>query len=288
MFKKTFKMLRIPEQSIALVPFLFGVLDSKFQNTNTILTVGFGLLLLSIGSFVINEFVDSFDTDSTNSRKERVFDFSKNKKTSLVIFALLNLAGGGIFIYFGLYIPLFVFLFFATFYSAPPVRFKGRFPWDMIAPLIAWGGVPYSLGFSLSGLPYESIISVASLTMVCFGIPMQGIHYLADAQDDSRAGLQNWCTVLGYRNFLRVIDKFAIAGLVGFMYLLYRHESWWYYPIILASIYELLVIGYARAAIYHPTLRRLQSIAIRSYKRGIWVFLFILAYQVWALSKTLN
>lgn len=285
MFKRFFKILRLPEQTISLVPFLFGAMDSHFLKLDILVPVGFGLLLLSIGSFVINEYVDSFDTDARNPRKENHFNFSKNRKATVAFFALLNLAGGVIFIYYGLVIPLVVFLFFATFYSVRPFRFKGRFPWDMIAPLIAWGGVPYSLTFSLTGLPYASMISVATLSMGSFGIVMQGIHYLADAEEDKAAGLQNWCTVMGYKNFVRVIDKFAIGGLIGLLYLLYKHESWWYYPVILASIYELLIVGYARAAIYHPTLERLQSIAVRSYKKGIWVFLGILLYQIVIVLK---
>lgn len=285
MIRKILKMLRIPEQPVALVPFLFGAIDAGYFKTEILVPVGLGLLLLSIGSFVINEYIDSFDTDATNPRKDRRFNFAKHRKITLSIFLFLNLIGGAILIYYGLIIPLAIFLFFATFYSVPPLRFKGRFPWDMIAPLIAWGAVPYSLAFSLNGLPYSAIISVASLSMASFGIVMQGIHYLADAEEDKKAGLQNWCIVLGYHNFVRVIDKFAIAGLLGLLYLLYRHQSWWYYPIILASIYELLVIGYARAAIYQPTLERLHSIAIRSYKKGILVFIAVLAYQIWVILK---
>lgn len=285
MVKKILKILRLPEQAVAIVPFLFGALDSKFYILNSLSWVGFGLFLLSIGSFVINEYFDSFDTDSTNLRKEHTFNFLKNKKIVLSLFGLFVLSGSVIFIFYGLFFPLLVFLFFGIFYSVPPLRFKGRFPWDMIAPLIAWGAVPYSLTFSLQGLPYASIINVASLSMASFGIVMQGIHYLADAQEDKKAGLQNWCTVLGYKNFVRVIDKFAIAGLLGILYLLYKHESWWYYPLILASVYELLVVGYARAAIYQPTLERLHSITVRSYKKGIVVFMAVLIYQIWVILK---
>lgn len=285
MVRKIAKILRIPEQTVAVVPFLFGALDSGYLDVTRLIIVGIGLFLLSISFFVINEYVDSFDTDQTNPRKDAGFNFRKHRNIVLGIFVLLALSGSLIFASYGLFLPLVFFLFFGIFYSVPPLRFKGKFPWDMIAPLIAWGAVPYSLPFSLAGLPYSSIISVASLSMASFGIVMQGIHYLADAEEDKKAGLQNWCTVLGYKNFVRVIDKFAIAGLLGLLYLLYRHESFWYYPMILASIYELLVVGYARAAIYHPTLEKLQSIAIRSYRKGILIFLVVLAYQIWVILK---
>lgn len=281
-------MLRLPQQSIALVPFILGALDANYLKLETLVCVGAGLLCLSIGSFVINEYVDSFDTDATNARKEKLFDFKNYRKSVLTIFILLNVLGSLIFIKYGLIIPLIAYLFVSFFYSVPPLRFKAHFPWDMIAPIIAWGAIPYSLAYSLNGLPYGSMIHVASLSMAFFGIPMQGIHYLADAEDDKKAGITNWCIVLGYKNFLRVIDKCAILGLLGFVYLVYRRESWWYYPVILASIYELLIIGYARASIYFPSFEKLHSIATRSYKKGVQVFGLILIWLIWALLKVSN
>lgn len=285
MLKKFFKILRLPEQTVSLVPFLFGALDAGFHDLQTLFFLSLGLLLVSVSFFVINEYVDSFDTDQDNFRKDHDFNFLMNKKLILGLFFVLAISGSLIFIWYHQYFPLILILFFGIFYSVPPIRFKARFPWDMIAPLIAWGVIPYSLAFSLAGLPYENIISVASVSFALFGIPMQGIHYLADAETDKKAGLLNFCTVMGYKNFLRLIDKIAIGGLLGFIYLIYRHESWWYWPVILASVYELLIIGYARAAIYHPTLAKLQSVANRSYGKGIFVFILILIYQIWAIVR---
>lgn len=283
--KQILKVLRLPEQTVSLVPFLFGVLDTGLSNYQTMFFVGLGLLLLSISFFIINEYVDSFDTDTGNTRKDHTFNFFNNRTIILILYGLFTLSGALIFIYYHLYLPLIVLLFFGNFYSIPPLRFKARFPWDMIAPMISWGVIPYSLAFSLTGLPLEAMVSVASVSFALFGIPMQGIHYLADAEYDKKAGINNFCTVMGYRNFLRLIDKIAIGGLLGLTYLVYRHERWWYYPVIIACIYELLIIGYARAAIYHPTLEKLQSIANRSYAKGILVFGFILIFQIWALLQ---
>jgi len=283
--KKFLKVFRLPEQTIGIVPFFFGALDANYRNWNVLLPLGLGVFLISVSFFVINEYVDSFDTDKNNPRKTGSINFLQNRNLILGLYLLLTISGSILFIIHGQFFPLILCLFFGNFYSAPPLRLKGRFPWDMIAPLIAWGFVPYSMPFSLTHLSYESVLSVASLSLVMFGIPMQGIHFLADAESDKEAGIQNSCVVLGYRNFLRVIDKFAIAGLIGFTYLIYKHERWWYYPVILASIYELLVIGYARAAIYQPGLLRLQSIATRSYGKGILVFLLILIFQIWVLTR---
>lgn len=284
MVKKLLKLCRLPEQTIAIVPFLFGALDSHFYDLQTLLILGFGLFLLSVSFFVINEYVDSFDTDQNNARKENTFNFLHNRKLIFAVFSILTVTGSVIFVKYGLFFPLIIILFFGNFYSVPPLRFKSRFPWDMIAPMIAWG-IPYSLAFSLQGLPYDSMLSVGVISFALFGIPMQGIHYLADAEADKKAGISNFCTVLGYRNFLRLIDKIAIGGLLGFVYLVYRREQWWYYPVILASIYELLIIGYARAAIYFPKLLKLQSIANRSYDKGIKVFFLITVFQILAILK---
>ncbi len=284
MIKKILKIFRLPEQTIAIVPFLFGALDSHFYNLQTLLILGIGLILLSVSFFVINEYVDSFDTDRSNIRKENTFNFLANRKLIFGLFTILTIAGSAIFIYYKLYLPLLLILFFGNFYSVPPLRFKSRFPWDMIAPMIAWG-VPYSLAYSLQGLPYASMLNVGAISFALFGIPMQGIHYLADGEADKKAGVSNFCTVMGYRNFLRLIDKIAIGALLGFVYLVYRNEQWWYYPVILAGIYELLIIGYARAAIYFPNFSKLHSIANRSYAKGIKVFLLIVIFQIWVILK---
>ncbi len=283
--KKYLKLLRLPQQSIALVPLLFGALDAKYYNWSVLTSIAIGVFLISISHFVINEYVDSQDTDQFNERNKTDLNHRQHKNIIFAIYIFLTIAGSAIFLYYHLYIALALYLFFGNFYSIKPLRFKANFPWDMIAPAIAWGAVPYSIAFTLNHLPYEAMVSVASVSGLLFGFGMQAVHYLADGQADKKAGIKNWCTVLGYKNFLRIVDKVAIASLMGFVYLVYRHESWWYYPLIFNLAYMLIIIGYARAAIYEPNLDRLHSIARRSFRRGVWMFAAIMVYLILALWK---
>lgn len=286
--KAFFSIFRIPEQTIYLVPYFFGILASGYRDLDVVFTVALGLFLLGLAAFITNEYVDSFDTDKVNTRNKAPLDFQKYKKIILLIFLALTLGGSTIFIYYQLYIPLFLLYLFGFFYSFPPLRFKGRFPWDMIAPIISAGLAPYSIGFSLSHLPYEAMLSTGFIVLGCMGFCFQGIHELADAESDKKGGLTTWATVLGYHNYLRVIDKVAILGVLAFGYMVYRHENWWLYPTIIILVYQLLVIGYARAAIYQPGLERLHSIGKRAFPIGAGLLIGILIFQIWALTKPVN
>ncbi len=281
-------IMRIPEQVIYIVPYLFGILASNFRDYQTIFYVGLGLVFLGISAFMVNEYIDSFDTDSENDRNKAPLDFKKYKLPILGIATFFGIMGGLIFIYYELFVALILLLIFGFLYSIPPVRFKGRFPWDMVANLIAAGFVPYSLGFNLNNLPYDVMLTSGFIVLACLGFCFQGIHELADAEADKKAGLNTWATVLGYHNFLRILDKVAILGLLAFAYMVYRHESWWLYPTIIILAYQLLVIGYARAAIYQPDLKRLHSIGKRSFPIGAMMLIAIMIFQIWALTQPIN
>lgn len=283
------EIFRIPEQAIYLVPFLFGMLDSGFRDNQTILIVGIGLIFLGLAAFATNEYVDGLDTDKFNDRnKNAPLDFKKYKSAIIAVFLFFSFIGSVIFLYYHLFIPLILLYIFGMFYSLPPLRFKGRFPWDMIAPLLSCGLAPYLIGFNLAGLPFETVLSISLLSLGAIGFCFQGIHEIADLEADKKAGLATWATILGYHNFLRILDKVAIAGLLGIIYLVYRHENWWIYPMLIVSSYQLLVIGYMRAAIYQPGLTRLHSIGKRAFPIGAAMLIGILIFQIWALYQPID
>lgn len=286
--QKFLMALRITEQTIYLTPYFFGILASGYRQHTNIYIVALGLAALGLAAFITNEYVDSFDTDKENKRKSAPMDFSQNKLPITIIFILLTIAGSIIFIFYGLIFQLLLLYLFGFFYSFPPLRFKGRFPWDIIAPSISCGLVPYSIGFAFVGSSYGAMLTAAFAVLICAYFCFQGIHEVIDLEADKRGGLTTWATVLGYRSYLRILEMVAILGLLISGYMLYKHESWWLYPVVVVLIYQVLVIGYIRAAVYQPGLERLHKLGKRAFKLGAVALTLILIFQIWALYQPLT
>ncbi len=125
-------------------------------------------------------------------------------------------------------------LFLATFYSAPPLRFKARGFWGLTAALFQ-----YSLPF----LVFSSLISkdgiliiVISLNLLFLGILKIVIHQIEDYLIDSRDGLKTIITLIGPKSGLAIVYFILKLLVISYVFLFFLFDFLFALKVLLGLI----------------------------------------------------
>ncbi|KKU91039.1 MAG: hypothetical protein UY21_C0013G0022 [Microgenomates group bacterium GW2011_GWA1_48_10] len=276
------KMMRLKDQTIGMIVFTLGLLDARYFNLTAILQVFIGLLSLAIACFIINDFVDSKDADQ-HSYRSRIKNGEISIKIVIIIWSILTIIGSIILFTYGLFWQWAVLVFLNTFYSLPPLRFKARFFLDIFS-LFLVALITYSIPFTLNHRPFLSVFNPAFLTLALFFSVGEFILLIMDFESDQKGGLKNTGVVLGYTWLIRLAKIALITSAVGFAYLAYTHQYWWYYPMIIAIPYFGYAVGRLREAVYLPENVARPTLNI-SFTRAITtmalITFYLLAAFVW-------
>jgi hypothetical protein len=273
------KMMRLTHQATALVAVLFGALDSGYLKNTHLTFIATGFYLISVSSFTVNEFVDAADTDKFSVRERAVAGITISKNIVVSLWFLTALIGSLILFNFGLYWQAIASVLAGIIYSVPPFRFKARFLLDQMTVFFYLMFIPYSVGFTLTNQPFSAMITLPFISLTTFLTVAQGVHLLGDLDADKKGGLNNTPVVLGYSNMMKGLIVCAFIATAGFMYLLYQHTHWWYYPLIFFSVLSILALGYARGNIYNPDklTARLAWATKTAVSLGNWVIVYLAA-----------
>lgn len=216
-----------------LGPYLLGLAAAGFRADMVLLTILFGLYFSFPANLLIYGINDIFDyeTDKRNAKKqgyERLLGKAQHKVIwfwvlllNLPVLAFSLLASAEVFA------ALVAFLFFAVFYSAPPIRAKTKPFLDSAFNILylfpSWVGY-YLLGGS--GFAWAAFAAGAAWVMA-----MHAYSAVPDITADKQAGLQTIATVLGVRGTLWlcfglytlsvVLAVFLIGPAAAIMWLVY-------------------------------------------------------------------
>jgi 4-hydroxybenzoate polyprenyltransferase len=99
-------------------------------------------------------------------------------------------------------------------YSMPPLRWKARAGWDLVANALGFGALAFAVGWT-SRTPYPAGLAAASLPYVCAAGALFVLTTLPDRAGDSAAGDRTLGVVLGERSSAMVALALtaACAGL---------------------------------------------------------------------------
>ena len=240
------KAMRLSEQPTIVVSFFYGLLDvGVFHNVEIIhyISVGLGLLLISIGSFVLNEFSDK-DTDA--SQLDRKPSQITGGVTLLAVLCLvvpgmiLGIHGGAPLCTGGTCI-------LALFYSLQKINLKRRAFFDLASLGFSFVVFPYlapreilASRFQTTHIPSVTLLNLAFL--VFFLAACNLIAMIRDVDADADAGIRNTTVRIGLENSLRLGLSLTVVAYILGAILVYQQVHWWYYPVflfipILASIY---------------------------------------------------
>jgi len=181
----------------------------------------FFLIPANLLIYGVNDIFD-YETDKLNPKKVEYEALVEphERKTLFTVIAILVLLFIPIILKLSLLpaISLFLFFFFAIFYSAPPIRAKARPFFDSFfsaGHYVATGAFGYVL---LSG---KSFPWIAILAGVSWAISMHAYSAVPDIKADSAAGLKTIATKTGEKNTLYLcatlytISGILFSGIIG-------------------------------------------------------------------------
>ncbi len=221
-------------------PFLLGALiadSSAYTSVLFWLLFFFWLFPMNLLLYGVNDFFD-WDTDRFSAKKAGR-ELVGSRSFSWVWMTLL-----GVLVAFVSHWWLFVYVFLAIGYSAPPLRFKARAFVDSLSNVLYI--VPGLFGFAFFG--GDSLNWFLVLAACFWAISMHLFSAIPDIVADSRASLRTTAIVLGKKGSLIVCSAlWFLASLFSFWAFLYYAliplfllssslekigRMYWYFPLI--------------------------------------------------------
>ena len=198
----------------------------------------YGLFFLIPANILIYGINDVFDyeTDKRNPKKVEYEDLlhpSLHKKVFAYIFwSNIGFVILGLFVPWKAFIALIFFYFFATFYSAPPIRAKAR---PFLDSFFSAGHyvVTGVFGYYLSGAQGGVILPVCA--GMCWAIAMHAYSAVPDIDADKQSGIQTIAISLGKKTTILVCAFLYVCAGV----LLVPYFSW--LPLLLTVPYVILM-----------------------------------------------
>lgn len=270
-------MLRLPQQSTAIVVFLFSALDVGITNFSQIFWVGIGLLFWSISLFLANDYYDSFDTDKHSVRERAGTQTIINPNIVFFLWTTFTVTSGYLLISFGLIWHFLILVITGYAYDCPPIRGKAKFPLDFLILLIQFI-TTYSISWFLINAPLTSFPIPQFLALFCFLAVAEGVHLIADREPDRLAGLKNMAVFFSYKQLVQICNFFLLVSTLSLFYLAYKHSSWWYYILIPFIPYVAHLIGYARGA--RDDLIKIESRFNKAYHIAVSLGNYVVIYQI--------
>ncbi len=268
------KMLRLPQQGTVFVVFLFGALDAHFLNPRALVTISLGLVLWSISLFFANDYFDKDDTDKFSKRDRAGVDSKVDSRISLLVWLALTAGSGLLLLSFGLYLQFAILVLSGIAYDMPPFRLKAKFPWDLVTLELQ-----YLVAFTIAALiSSQPIPLIQLLALNGYLAVAEVVHLIADREPDRLAGLHNSAATLTYKQLVRLANVCFMIATLGFFYLVYFHQSWWYYILIPFIPYVAHLMGYARGA--RDDLEKIQSRFNKAYHIAVSLANYLVLYQL--------
>ncbi len=166
----------------------------------------------------INDIYD-YETDILNPKKQSYEDtLPKDIHRSVYYTALLSVFPFVVlsfFVHIYATIALFLFLFFAYFYSAPPIRAKSRPGWDSFfsgAHYTVTGAFGYYL---VSSAPAHGLVFLGLLAGLLYTLAMHAYSAIPDITADTQAGIRTVATFFGSKKTIALAYLcYGISGLI--------------------------------------------------------------------------
>jgi len=235
---KYLRLLRLQDQHLA---FFFAITPAiTLKNyLGWIFWWAIAVTCLSIAIFVLNEIVDSQDTDkySWNPVHINQKDFLNPQIVNLIIAAFSII---GLFIAFAvnLFWWALIYWLLGMLYSLKPIRFKNRFFFDIIVQLTAWITIPYVAPFAHLGLLKNAFIPAITFSSLIWSVIYP--YQLADFVADKKAHLKATHIILGMKKSLYLGILFGTFGLLTFFFLQIYKTNSWLWLVVALTVYVLI------------------------------------------------
>lgn len=233
------RVFRIREVLPGVSPILIAALDTQvFIPLQKLSLAALGFLGIYFSAFLINELVDSFDTDKFNPEREKgITKHGVSRRLTLAAFIACAVAGLLFLTWSGLaWVGLAGFLVLFI-YSAPPLRLKSRPFIELAAVTVGCALLPYIAYYLLVDVPFtwkEALI----LLFFATGFPaIQLVNEGADFLADKQAKITTTVIFLGEKKNLILIQILSFACVTTGLLATIVTGHWWYLYIIAAIFF---------------------------------------------------
>ena len=175
-------------------------------------------------SFAINDSFDA-DEDRLNQSKNNPVASGEVEKTSAIVFSSsLALVGIALSVWFGPIVFIFylILILLSLSYSAPPLRLKSRYPFDILSHGLYFGSFILLLPILIFGsLNLELLLLSISVFWLSATIELH--NHIRDYESDLKAGLRTTACVIGLENSEKVARTLAALFPLTILPLLYSN-----------------------------------------------------------------
>lgn len=294
LFENTFnfnwlKVFRIKEVLVGISPFLLASLDTQIilEPVKFLLLVT-GFLNIFFSSFLINELVDSEDTDKFNPEREKgITRHGVSKKFTFWAFVVTSILGIVLLNFLNLGIIGIVGFLLLTVYSVPPIRLKAQPFLDLIAVTTGFAILPYLSYLYLAGTtPNVFILLFFTTGFMAIDLVAEGADFDADRQ----AKINTTAVFLGEKKNLIFIKFLSLACMISGIITVFLTGYWWYLYMV-AVVFFLFTAAQWGLKISHQR-ERLHELLRTGEKFGIFVSnlglgILLLIWLAWILKNWL-
>ncbi len=238
------KLLRMKTwYAFFLLIFLGFVLSEGF--ITQLLDIFIFVLMISgfVGfSFAINDSFDIAEDQMKESRKNPVAEGEIPLRRAKVFSLSLALMGLLLSLWFGLivFIYLMCLTFLSLFYSAPPLRFKSRFPLDILSHGLFFG----SLILILPALVFGSFtiqLLLVSVSIFVLSVIVELGNHIIDFESDLKARVRTTVCTIGLKKSKRITRILALIFPLTFLPL-YINGMYFLLFIVVTSMYSMIIL----------------------------------------------
>lgn len=228
------RVFRIREVLPGVSPILIAALDTQvFLPLQKLSLAALGFLGIYFSAFLINELVDSFDTDKFSPEREKgITKHGVSRRLTLAAFIVCAVTGILLLTWSGLaWVGLVGFLILFI-YSAPPLRLKSWPFVELAAVTFGCALLPYIAYYLLTNSPFtwrEALI----LLFFATGFPaIQLVNEGADFLADKQAKITTTVVFLGEKKNLILIQILSFICIITGLLATIVTGHWWYLYII--------------------------------------------------------
>ena len=237
------KLLRIKGWYAYLCFAIFGfVIAQGFLGQLVDVLVFFGMIFTYLGfSFAIN---DSFDVqeDLLNDTRSNPIATAEIEQKNAIRFSLaLGIAGLLLSTWFGLMIFFYqlTLTVLSYLYSAPPLRLKSRYPFDILSHGFFFGALILLLPVIVFG-PITNIAVLLTFSVFFLSILIELWNHISDYESDMKAMLKTTVCVLGLEKSVKIAIVLSLLFPVT-LFPLYYGKGYMLRFVFATTVYSLLI-----------------------------------------------
>jgi chlorophyll synthase len=192
-------------------------------------------------SFAINDSHDVEEDMFKEARRNPVVTGEVTQDQAVTFSYSLALVGLLLSAWFG---PLVFFYYLGLtllsfFYSAPPLRFKSRFPLDLLSHGLFFGSMILLLPALIFGSFTAGVLLIA-VSIFCLSVSIELWNHIADYKSDMRSRLKTAVCVLGLEKSQKIAKTMAVLFPLTLVPL-YHGGAYFYHFIAVTSIYFIII-----------------------------------------------